>query len=157
MAKTYWMSACLLTLYAPALFEHVLQGLEAALTHTILALIRKPRRYVFAHPKNICGSYWRGIRHRTRRMRRHMLYKYIKTLCKLLSHVQCVQLHECCTTHFAPDHTDSEMNPEQNGQNQQSPRRHTKYAIHSTNPEPRKWTWIKKMNTIFQIHLRLTQ
>ena len=88
IAKTHWMSACLLTLYAPACFEHMLQGLEAALTHTILALIRKPKRYVFAHPKNIYGSYWRRIRNRTRRMRRQMLYKYIKTLCKLLSHVQ---------------------------------------------------------------------
>lgn len=97
IAKTHWMSACLLTLYAPSCFEHMLQGLEAALTHAILALIRKPKRYVFAHPKNIYGSYWRRIRHRTRRMRRQMLYKYIKTLRKLLSHVQRVQLHECCT------------------------------------------------------------
>lgn len=36
IAKTHWISACLLTLYAPACFGHMLQGLEAALTHTIL-------------------------------------------------------------------------------------------------------------------------
>ena len=75
----------------------MLQGLEAALKHTILALIRKPKRYVFAHPKTIYGSYWRRIRNRTRRMRPQMLYKYLKTLCKILSHVQCLRLHECCT------------------------------------------------------------
>ncbi len=97
IAKTHWISACLLTLYAPTCFEQLLQGLEAAIKHTILALIRKPKRYVFAHPKTVHGSYWRRIRNRTRRMRRQMLYKYLKTLCKLVSHVQHMRLHECCT------------------------------------------------------------
>jgi len=92
IAKTHWISACLLALYAPACFEQMLQGLEAALKHTILALIRKPKRHVFAHPQTRYGSYWRRIRNRTRRMRRQMLYKYTKTLCKLLSCVRRLKL-----------------------------------------------------------------
>ena len=95
--KTHWISACLLIVYALACFEQMLQGLEAALKHAILALIQKPKRYVFAHPKTIYGSYWRRIRNRTRRMRRQMLYMYLENLCKLLSHVQRIRLHECCT------------------------------------------------------------
>ncbi len=95
--NTHWISACLLTLYAPACFEQILQGFEAALKHTILALIRKPKRYVFAHPKTRYGSYWKRIRNRTRRMRRQMLYKYLKTICKLLTFVQRLKLHKCCT------------------------------------------------------------
>ena len=57
ITKTHWISACLLILYALACFEQMLQGLEAALKHAILALIQKPKRYVFAHPKTIYGSY----------------------------------------------------------------------------------------------------
>ncbi len=96
IAKTIWISACLLTLYAPACFEQMLQGLEAALKHTVLAFIRKPKRYVFTHPKTKYGSYWRRIRNCSRRMRRQMLYKYLKTLCKLLSCVRSLKLHERC-------------------------------------------------------------
>ena len=33
-------------------------------------------------------------------MRRQMLYMYLKNLCKLLSHVRRVRLHECCTSAY---------------------------------------------------------
>ena len=91
ITKTHWISACL---HALACFEQMLQGLEAVLKHAILALMQKPKRYMFAHPKTIYGSYWRRIRNRTRRMRRQVLYVYVKNLCKLLSHVRRMRLHE---------------------------------------------------------------
>ncbi len=42
IAKTHWISACLLTLYAPAGFEQMLQGLEAALKHMTLKTCSHP-------------------------------------------------------------------------------------------------------------------
>ena len=100
IAKIHWISACLLTLYAPACFQQMLQGLEAALQHAILALIRKPKRHVFAHPKTRYGSFWKRIRNRTCTMRRQMLYKYLKTLCKLLSCVRRLKIHERSTSAY---------------------------------------------------------
>ncbi len=55
ITKTHWISASLLILYALAWLEQMLQGLEAALKHAIIALIQKLKRYVFAHPKTIYG------------------------------------------------------------------------------------------------------
>ena len=56
--NTHWISACVLTLYAPACFGQILQGFEAALKHTIPALIQKPKRFVFAYRYS---SYWKGL------------------------------------------------------------------------------------------------
>ena len=92
VANTHWISACLLALHAPTCLEQLLEGFEATLQHGIHALIKKQKRNMFAHPKIRYSLYWKRVRNRTRRMRRHLLYRYLRTLCQLLTYVQHVKL-----------------------------------------------------------------
>lgn len=86
VAETHWISACLLTLFAPAFGEQLLQGLEAALKHAILALVKKPKRNMFAHPNTRYGPYWKRIRYHTRRMRRQVSQNPLQYTHKCATH-----------------------------------------------------------------------
>ena len=60
---------------------------------------------MFAHPKIRYSLYWKRIRNRTRRMRRQMLYKYLRTLCQLLTYVQHVKLQHTRYTYAHDEET----------------------------------------------------